>query len=1133
MKPSLAIKTLLRSPGKTLFTFLLITVLTFSLFLQLAEYQATAREFAENVDMYYGTGYVEKSPAVLAGYGKLQYPYYLATDPRVDTSDLPDLSGFHYPALSQEEVAEIAALPYISSAEQRYMTAGRGAYPRLRDDDSLWDYNARAVIEGTLTGNCYAAFGCTVGSTEAQGMRLADSKLLAGDLDMELFTAVAPRWRSSLGFYLEFTEDFQKGYPDYMPPEIPVGEVEDGELFFNLSPATTNGEHTFFNGFRWGSAADRYFFMQDDWIPNAEKEDFNTSADSWGGYCNVILKNYPYDLDVQNRWNTGDRFVFVFRFSRNPNPTEPVFQALSLNLYDWSSEHFCPAVWNITDAPENYLEKPEYAPLKKLIEITESDLNTLDVVYTGNMRTIKLVHDGKMVLTEGRWLTPEDTENQARVCMLDENFAKTYDLQVGDTLSLELGDMLFEQFYNLGAIANTEERYADNWTDTAFEIVGLYSTSGGAYAAAQEPNWSYSVNTVFVPLSALPETVDLTDHEFAPGEITIQVENAWDIAAFLEETAPQIEDMGLTLRFDDGGWMEVYTTYAAAQRVALVRIGVLAAVTVLATAFVVYLFISRKRKDYAIMRALGTPKRQSGVALLLPLLVLAAVSVAAGLAAAAVYIGRMDGLGQPSLGMALLCGGGELLLTLLLALGLLRGLSRQSPLALLQGGTQAGKIAQPAPQITKTENVAVQASVPLVGAGSKPALAPVRGKPHSVRFVLRYIFRHMRRSAVKSLLSVLVAALMLAAVAQLGYMRGVYERLRTDTVVTAKFNNSLILPKCKDLEAEGLTDGLYYVRNLDGVIVLDYGETPEIRIGVTNDIETYVGGACEVQYAPGHGPADMGVTGKYVLLGKTLMEEQGIALGDTVRLCKQYDTDMFFQTESRRLQKKYPGQYPDERSSLWAVWPEETEQALDQLCDCLTVIGSVNTGNNTYDGMVFTPGLETTKKFMMDNLLEYAEFRISDNTRALELKHRGEELTNHRAGEFSIDLEKLESVERTAALLETLYPIVIALALVIGGFLCVLIILQSTKDAAIMRILGTTKRKTRAMLSLEQILLALFGLLLGLTVMAAVHRAAFVSIVLQAGLFAGAYLLIAAAASLVSAGIATQKKLLELLQTKE
>ena len=68
--------------------------------------------------------------------------------------------------------------------------------------------------------------------------------------------------------------------------------------------------------------------------------------------------------------------------------------------------------------------------------------------------------------------------------------------------------------------------------------------------------------------SHLPAISDekLANHEFAPSEFNFRVDNAWDIEVFVEEYIPQIESMGLTVMFDDGGWMEVVQGYRDAQK---------------------------------------------------------------------------------------------------------------------------------------------------------------------------------------------------------------------------------------------------------------------------------------------------------------------------------------------------------------------------------------------------------------------------------------------------------------------------------------------------------------------------------------------------------------------------------------
>ena len=94
---------------------------------------------------------------------------------------------------------------------------------------------------------------------------------------------------------------------------------------------------------------------------------------------------------------------------------------------------------------------------------------------------------------------------------------------------------------------------------------------------------------------------------YFPAEFSFTV-RAWDITPFLEETAPKIEAMGLSLTFNDGGWIDIETAFKETDKLAVVRIGILAAAMVIADGFAVYLFMSQPKKDYGIMRALGTTK---------------------------------------------------------------------------------------------------------------------------------------------------------------------------------------------------------------------------------------------------------------------------------------------------------------------------------------------------------------------------------------------------------------------------------------------------------------------------------------------------------------------------------------------
>jgi hypothetical protein len=79
-----------------------------------------------------------------------------------------------------------------------------------------------------------------------------------------------------------------------------------------------------------------------------------------------------------------------------------------------------------------------------------------------------------MLITAGRMLTIDDSANRNNVCVMNDRYISQNGLKIGDKITLKLGDKLFEQNAQLGAVAVVPERYADTFTEETFEIVGAY-----------------------------------------------------------------------------------------------------------------------------------------------------------------------------------------------------------------------------------------------------------------------------------------------------------------------------------------------------------------------------------------------------------------------------------------------------------------------------------------------------------------------------------------------------------------------------------------------------------------------------------------------------------------------------------
>ena len=132
-----------------------------------------------------------------------------------------------------------------------------------------------------------------------------------------------------------------------------------------------------------------------------------------------------------------------------------------------------------------------------------------------------------------------------------------------------------------------------------------------------------------------------------------------------------------------------------------------------------------------------------------------------------------------------------------------------------------------------------------------------------------------------------------------------------------------------------------------------------------------------------------------------------------------------------------------------------------------------------------------------------------------------------------METAEADRVDQTYRLLELLYPIAFALALILGCVLPGGIILQSAREAALLRVLGTTKRRTRAMLTLEQIFLCFLGLCLAVAALVIAKGSALTAVAGLIAVYIAAHLLACAMGTEAAAVSVTRRNVLELLQVKE
>jgi hypothetical protein len=390
--------------------------------------------------------------------------------------------------------------------------------------------------------------------------------------------------------------------------------------------------------------------------------------------------------------------------------------------------------------------------------------------------------------------------------------------------------------------------------------------------------------------------------------------------------------------------------------------------------------------------------------------------------------------------------------------------------------------------------------------------------------------KHICRTAGKSALSMSLAALLLCTVGQIALMRQSYADVFRDTVVTARIIDGLPLIAARRIADSEFAANSYYESN--GTVDADFAVT---ALTFTNDIARYTREEISVIYADGYDEACMDSIGDIIIAGKDFFEAHEMELGGTVMICRMYSSISLMNDAVAEYRAANPDSNMPEKE-IAALNERRIISSLSNQSRMFTIAGVVTTTSEIYNKMIFSPGSRGAVAIDMPATVDIAEFTVADNNFINEFREKCKEIVGGNTisrATIVMDTSKIENIRNSIALIDALYPIVIMAALLIDSFFCSFVILQSSKEAAIFRVLGANKTKTRTILSLEQTLLSTAGVVIGVCVMLIYKRAGLGAIVKPLYFFAALYFAVITVSAMISSTLVTRRSVVDLLQIKE
>lgn len=738
------------------------------------------------------------------------------------------------------------------------------------------------------------------------------------------------------------------------------------------------------------------------------------------------------------------------------------------------------------------------------------------------MRAIPRFNERGMVIDKGRLFTAGETE----ACVVSDLFLETNHVSIGDKISIKLGDRLKHQNAWFGTRALVGKNIPNFVKTVELEIVGSYRFTDDFMSRDTESAWSYTSSTIFVPSSCLPVSIP-EDYVHAAGEFSVFAENAHDIEEFRTSVEALAAETGLGLRFSDGGWMSVKNSFETGRLASFLTTVLYVFGAVLALFLAVYLYIGRNKKTYAIMRTLGVPGRKAGNAVILPLVIVSVPAIAVGCACGLAFT---EGTAQKALAriadnslqdytpvfalpvsVIIMCLVLEVLFLIVTALCFLQKMKNVPSLELLQENVRrAGKMKQKREDRETIVGTLAECNTVRIQAANQ---LPIRRNYSAPRQVSSYILRHARRDIGKTAISLLMVIVLTAGMGVFVLARTSYRDAFHEVEVKGRatgFSSSSI----DSLSGSGLTEEVYYYNKFS---VCANG-TLDSSMTLTNDVARYVGSDCTITYDAGYDKSVFDGTGAVCLLGQKLAEKLDVSPGSEIKLL----TDELY-TFMRKL-------YEDEKS---------LQAAVERAGKPYKVVGIVDTGNEEIGNGIFAAANDAAETLYGQPFpVGYCEFTLADNEKLDELNFLLEEQRKKGMefapmASFFIDPSGLENAQRIRDILESLFPVAVAAAILLGTLGTGLVILQSAKEAAFLRILGTTKKRARCILVLEQILLCILATALATAVLAVPAPQRFMRSAETFALCYGLYFLGCICGAFLAAVQVTGGRILELLQIKE
>ncbi len=393
---------------------------------------------------------------------------------------------------------------------------------------------------------------------------------------------------------------------------------------------------------------------------------------------------------------------------------------------------------------------------------------------------------------------------------------------------------------------------------------------------------------------------------------------------------------------------------------------------------------------------------------------------------------------------------------------------------------------------------------------------PVLGGSRSTNWRGRFLRRSLGRNLGRSCLSLMLAALLVFAFGTFTVLRSIYRELYQNVEVKPVITGGLDYKRAEKIAESGYVRDPYYEYVSQDAMV----EMENVEIIFVNRLDRRV--SLPIVWQEGMDEETvMNSDERYCVISQSFADRLGVSLGDKVRVNEA--NDWWNHLSNLGLDPLKPGETVMERRDARRPFMEIAGIIQTDVEDTTTYIAVRNWQRYSFLYYEYSFGLDMAEYTLLDyhQAAEFADYAKQVISR-----------TENNA-KFRMDTSYADQIYKIHRLIESLYPLAIAAAMLLGGVLPGLIVLHGSKEISILRALGVPAKDCVVLYTLSQVLCALAGLVLGIALVIVLQRPELSGVVVPFALYVSAHLAACALGSGVFAWLCARKRVLEQLQAKE